>query len=55
MKEGFPNPPFQRKMPHHYGHHFWKFMKHGMKHGPCPEKHEKEGEDGKVVHNAICN
>ena len=50
MKEGFPHPPFQGKMPHYYSHHFWKFMKHG----PCPEKHEKEGENEKVVHNAIC-
>ena len=28
------------------------------KHGPfksCPEKCEKEGEDGKIIHNAICD
>jgi hypothetical protein len=42
MKEGFPHPPFPHMMPPHHGHHFWKFMKHGMKHGPCPEKCEKE-------------
>ena len=52
MKEGFPHSPFQDMMPH-YDHHFWKFMKHGPW-GPCLEKkHEKEGKDGKVVHNVI--
>ena len=52
MKEGFPHPSFQGKCL--ITNHFWKFMKHGPW-VPCPEKHEKEGEDGKVVQNAICD
>ena len=32
----------------------FKFMKHGPW-GPCLEKYEKEGKDGKVVHNVICD